>query len=186
MDARGKGLGGRMRDRSGFTLVEMIIVIAVILILVALMIGLIQVVTDKAYYTKTEAVVKMLDDACKSYKLQFNVYPPNDKGDSRCFHYYLGQERTIKLDKDSGIVTKRPPFIEFKTDMLDTTSKTPPDPKNPLPVIDAWGQKVMYKLPGQYNTKHVDIWSPGKNGKDELDPSDKNFDDVVNWIKIEG
>ncbi len=45
-----------MRDRSGFTLVEMIIVIAVILILVALMIGLIQVVTDKAYYTKTEAV----------------------------------------------------------------------------------------------------------------------------------
>lgn len=175
-----------MSDRRGFTLVEMIIVIAVILVLVSLTIGVIVIVTDRANYAKTEAVVKMLDDACKAYKQQYNAYPPNDKGDSRCFHYYLGAERKISLDKDSGVQTKRPPFIEFKADMLDLPANTPPDEKNPVPVVDAWGQKIKYKLPGQWNSKHVDIWSSGKNGKDELDPADKDFDDVVNWIKIEG
>jgi general secretion pathway protein G len=182
----GSGYGGRMSDRRGFTLVEMMIVIAVVLILASLMVGLIVVITDRAHYTKTEAVVKMLDDACKNYKQQYNTYPANDKGDSRCFHYYLGQERTIQLDTDSGVKTKRPPILEFKADMLDLPENTAPDARNPAPVIDAWGQKVQYKNPGQYNSKHVDIWSSGKNGKDELDPTDKNFDDVVNWMKIEG
>ncbi len=175
-----------MSDRKGFTLVEMIIVIAVILILVSLTIGVVVIITDRANYAKTEAVVKMLDDACKAYKQNYGIYPANDKGDSRCLHFYLGQERTILLDKDSGVKTKRPPLIEFKADMLDLPDNVPPDAKNPVPVIDSWGQKVQYKIPGQWNSKHVDIWSPGKNGKDELDPSDKNFDDVVNWIKIEG
>lgn len=174
-----------MSDRRGFTLVEMIIVIAVILILVSLMVGLIVVITDKAYYTKTEAVIKMLDDGCKNYKAEFNVYPPNDKGDSRCLHHYLGKERVKLLDRDSGIKTKKPPIIEFKADMLDA-GKVVPDPSNPVPVIDAWGQKVQYKSPGQWNKKHVDLWSSGKNGADELDPSHKDFDDVVNWMKIEG
>jgi general secretion pathway protein G len=174
-----------MRQRGGFTLVEMIIVIAVILILVALMIGLIVVITDKAYYQKTEAIIKMLDDGCKTYRAEFNVYPPNNKGDSRCLHFYLGQERIKLLDKDTNIKTTRPPIIEFKGDMLEE-SKLVPDAKNPVPVVDAWGQKIQYKNPGQWNKKHVDLWSSGKNGKDELDPTFKEFDDVVNWMKIEG
>lgn len=184
----GKGLrvlGERMSERGGFTLVEMIIVIAVILILVALMIGLIVVITDKAYYQKTESIIKMLDDGCKTYRAEYNVYPPNDKGDSRNLHFYLGVERIKLLDKDTNIKTTRPPIIEFKGDMLEG-GKTVPDPKNPVPVVDAWGQKVQYKNPGQWNKKHVDVWSSGKNGRDELDPAAKDFDDVVNWMKIEG
>lgn len=173
-----------MNGRAGFTLVEMIIVIAVILILVSLMIGLIVVINDKAYYTKTEAIIKMLDDGCKTYKAEYNVYPPNDKGDSRCLHHYLGRERVKSLD-GGGVKTTRPPIIEFRGDMLEET-KGVPDAKNPVPVVDAWGQKVQYKSPGEWNKKHVDLWSSGKNGRDEKDPATKDFDDVVNWMKIEG
>lgn len=174
-----------MKRHGGFTLVEMIIVIAVILILISLMIGLIVVITDRAHYQKTEAVIKMLDDGCKTYKGEYNVYPPNDKGDSRALHYYLGRERIKVLDKDTNIKTKRPPIIEFKADLLEE-GKSVPDANNPVPVVDAWNQKVQYKVPGQWNKKHVDLWSPGKNGRDELDPTMKDFDDVVNWAKIEG
>ena len=174
-----------MTRRGGFTLVEMIIVIAVILILVALMIGLIVVITDKAYYQKTEAIIKMLDDGCKTYRAEYNVYPPNNKGDSRALHFYLGQDRVKRLDQDSNIKTTRPPIIEFKGDMLEE-SKLVPDAKNPVPVVDSWGQKIQYKVPGEWNKKHVDLWSSGKNGKDELDPAAAGFDDVVNWMKIEG
>lgn len=173
------------RREGGFTLVEMIIVIAVILILISLMIGLIVTITDRAHYQKTEAVIKMLDDGCKTYKAEYNVYPPNDKGDSRNLHFYLGKERIKVLDKDTNIKTTRPPIVEFRGDMLEET-KTVPDPKNPVPVVDAWGQKVQYRTPGQWNKKHVDLWSSGKNGRDELDPALKDFDDVVNWQKIEG
>jgi len=174
-----------MNDRRGFTLVEMVIVIAVILILISLMIGLITTIMNNAQYKKTEAVIKMLDDGCKTYKQEYNVYPPNDKGDSRNLHHYLGKERVRVLDKDTNIKTKRPPIIEFKADMLEE-SKGVPDPKNPVPVVDSWGRKVQYKNPGQWNKQHVDIWSSGKNGNDELDPASKDFDDVVNWAKIEG
>ena len=175
-----------MRDRRGFTLVEMIIVIAIVLILASLMVGVINVVMSNAEYRKTEAIVKMLDDGCKTYQQEYGIYPPNDKGDSRCLHVYLGSERVKRLDQDSGLKRKLPPIIEFRTDHLDD-SKTPPDAKlNPLPIIDAWGQKIQYKNPGTWNNRRVDIWSSGKNGKDELDPAGKDFDDVVNWAKIEG
>jgi prepilin-type N-terminal cleavage/methylation domain-containing protein len=174
-----------MKDRRGFTLVEMVIVIAIILILAALMIGVINTVMTNAQNQKTAALIKMLDDGCRTYKQEYNIYPPNDKGDSRCLHYYLGRERVKLLDKDTNIKTTRPPIIEFKADMLEE-AKGVPDPKNPSPVVDVWGRKIQYKTPGKYNQKHVDIWSSGKNGNDELDPAAKDFDDVVNWAKIEG
>ena len=172
----------RKRAQSGFTLVELIIVIAIILILMALLVVAIQTVMTKAQYAKTEAIVKLLDDGCRTYKIEFGVFPPNDKGDSRCLHHYLGSERVVVLDVSVNAKTKKKPLIEFTANQLKQTAG-PPDAKNPVPPVDAWDEPIRYANPGRQIKNGVDIWSAGKNGKDELDPANKDFDDVCNWIK---
>jgi prepilin-type N-terminal cleavage/methylation domain-containing protein len=184
--------GGKMRKamgtdrrKRGFTLVELLVVIVIIMILAALLIVLIAGVVERARYAKTAAVVKMLDKACLDYRLDFGTFPPNDKGDSRALHYYLGRERMVSTQKvESGpeLKKKMPPIIEFQLDMLQIGAG-PADPNRPCPVIDAWGNLVRYKNPGFYNKRGVDLWSPGKNAADELDPMSQNFDDVTNWVK---
>lgn len=176
-----------MRKTKGFTLIEMLVVIAIIMILMSLLAVFIGSLTDRARYAKTRAIVDMLDKGCASYKVDFGIYPPNNKNDSRCFHLYLGRERLIQTqftDEGQSPVRRKPPIIEFKLDMLQYTGSGPVDPdRNPLPIIDPWENLIRYENPGQINSQGIDIWSPGKNGKDEKDPADANFDDVTNWQK---
>jgi len=176
-----------MSRRKGFTLVELLVVITIITLLVSLLVVLIANILDKARYAKTAAVVKLLDDACKTYHLDFGQYPPNDKQDSRSLHHHLGIPRKIvvqRSDVGGNLVTKKPPIVEFQRDMLGDAKAGFPDPmNNPVPIVDAWDNPIRYKVPGKYNKKGVDIWSPGKDGKDQLDDTLPDYDDVTNWSK---
>jgi hypothetical protein len=49
--------------------------------------------------------------------------------------------------------------------------------------VDGFDNPVRYLVPGKWNKKGVDIWSPGKDGKDQLDPNLPDYDDVTNWAK---
>ncbi|HLY74249.1 MAG TPA: prepilin-type N-terminal cleavage/methylation domain-containing protein [Planctomycetota bacterium] len=176
-----------MSRKKGFTLVELLVVITIITLLVSLLVVLIANVIDKARYTKTAAIIKLLDDGCKTYHLDFSQYPPNDKGDSRSLHHHLGIPRKITIQKNDvggNLVTTKPPIIEFQRDMLGDTKAGAPDPRtNPVPIVDGFDNPVRYKVPGKYNKKGVDIWSPGKDGKDQLEESVPGYDDVTNWSK---
>jgi prepilin-type N-terminal cleavage/methylation domain-containing protein len=176
-----------MSRRKGFTLVEILVVITIITLLVSLLVVLIANVIDKARYAKTAAIVKMLDEGCKTYHLDFGQYPPNDKQDSRSLHHHLGIPRKITTQKSEmggGLVTTKPPIIEFQRDMLGDSKAGIPNPMtNPVPIVDAFDNPIRYKVPGKYNKKGVDIWSPGKDGKDQLDDSLPDYDDVTNWSK---
>ena len=174
-----------MRKNAGFTLVEMLVVICIILVLMAFLVVLVVGVVDRARYAKTTATVQMLDKGCHTYFLDFNQYPPTDKGDNS-FHYYLGRDRYLKAQHTSGgpeLRTKKPAIIDFKADVLQLAKNAAPNPDQPVAVVDAWDQVVKYKKPGQWNKNTIDIWSSGKNGTDELDPTHKDFDDVTNWNK---
>jgi prepilin-type N-terminal cleavage/methylation domain-containing protein len=176
----------RRAGERGFTLVEMLVVITIILILLAFLVVLIVGVVDRARYAKTTAIVTGLDKACHAYFQDYNVYPPNDKGDSRSLHYYLGRERYVKAQHTSGgpeLKTKKPPLIDFNADWLQLAKGTTPNADQPVPIVDAWDQLIKYKNPGTKNPRTIDIWSSGKNGTDELDPLAPEFDDVTNWVK---
>jgi general secretion pathway protein G len=176
-----------MSRKKGFTLVEILVVITIITLLVSLLVVLISNVIDRARYAKTAATVKLLDDGCKVYHLDFGQYPPNDKQDSRSLHHHLGIPRKIitqRSDLGSSPVSTKPPIIEFQRDMLGDAKVGIPDPKtNPVPIVDGFDNPIRYKVPGKYNKKGFDIWSPGKNGKDELDENVPGYDDVTNWSK---
>jgi len=173
-----------MRLRKGFTLVELLVVITIIVLLLALLSVLIKGVVEKARNTKTHALILLLDKGCSKYKTELGVYPPmTGFSDSSCLHFYLGRELQIPTGRDKdGNVTgykKLPPVIQFKADMLSL----PPgqdnlDPsKGAVPVMDAWAKVVRYMpYPGKNNTTGVDIWSLGKEDAD-------SEDDITNWRK---
>lgn len=177
---------GRSRRARGFTLVELIVVIAIITLLMALLSVFIVGVLDRAANAKAKAIVEGLDKACQTYKLEYNVYPPDNKGDSRNLHFYLGGDRMVskgRSDDGNSILVKAPPILSFPTDWLKLTKGQMPDPKQPVPIVDPWDALVRYKVPGNYNKKGVDIWSPGKNGQDDLVDPGGETDDICNWIK---
>lgn len=176
-----------MSRKKGFTLVEILVVITIITLLVSLLVVLIANIIDKARYAKTAATVKLLDEACKSYNLDFGVYPPNAKGNSSSLHHHLGIERKITTQKQAmgtSLVSTKPPIVEFQRDMLQEAKGSTPDPKtNPVMIVDGFDNPIRYKVPGKYNPKGVDIWSPGKDGKDQFDDKAPDYDDVTNWSK---
>ena len=147
---------GRAR---GFTLVEMVIVIAVILVVASLALGLFASNLDETKRLHTEMLIQNLDLACKGYKNERGSYPPDGR-----FFEHLGKERIVPLDAAS--VTNRPPFMTFRKDQVDPVTSA---------VIDAWDRPVRYQAPGVRNATHVDLWSAGPNGQDG------DVDDVVNW-----
>lgn len=181
--------GEHMRDRrrqAGFTLVELIVVIAIITILMALLAVFIVGVMERAQNAKAKAIVDGLDKACQTYRMDYNVYPPNDKGDSRNLHFYLGRDRKIskaKRDDGSSILVSAPPILQFPQDWLKLSKGQVPDATQPVPVIDPWDGLIRYQLPGTYNKKGVDIWSGGKNGQDDKVDAAGETDDICNWIK---
>jgi len=64
-----------MRRTSGFTLVEMMVVIVIIGILATVLITQISGRADKAKVEATKAIVKQVADAAEMFKLDHNRYP---------------------------------------------------------------------------------------------------------------
>lgn len=174
-----------LSGRRGFTLVELIIVIAIVTLLMVMLVVMISNVLNNAKYSRMAAMVKTLQDGCASYRLDFGVYPPSTHG-SRSLHHHLGIERLISVQKGVGgdIKTSKPPIIEFSPEWLKDGGGVSPDAKaRPVPLVDAWETDLRYVNPGKWNKKGVDIWSAGRDGKDQLDPAHPDFDDVTNWNK---
>lgn len=125
----------------GFTLVEMLIAIAVILVLAAIGLGVYRATADDTRRALTEARLRQLDVACKAYKDATGAYPADGQL-AAC----LTKERTVAIG--DGLRSTRPALL--------------PDDA----VLDGWGRPIRYKAPGVKVVTHVDLWSAGSNGVD--------------------
>ncbi len=175
-----------MNDRRGFTLIELVVVIAIITILVALLSVLIVGAIDGAKVRSTRAFLQAVQVACQAYRQENNAYPPDDRGDSRCLHYSLGRERLLRKavsNGSGGQTVKASPFFDFPQGWLDLSMGQIPDPNQPVALVDPWGSLIRYKVPGFYTKTGIDLWSPGKNLQDDLVGPGGVTDDVANWIK---
>ncbi len=66
------------RVRSGFTLVELLVVITIIIILMGLLTPVVINALAKAKETRIQTEIGMIDGAIKTYKGNFGAYPPSD------------------------------------------------------------------------------------------------------------
>ena len=141
---RGRGTGGRGRG-GGFTLLELMVTVAIIAIIAGLTLGTLGYVNRKGAESRARAEVAALSAAIDSYKLDFGSYPASQ---AVLFAELTGQ----------GTVNKSKVFIE-PTPSMFTNNK----------FVDPWGGDYRYLNPGTDNVGFFDLWttSGGKTNQIE-------------------
>ncbi len=131
----------RARQSSGFTLVELVIVITIIAVLSGSGIYLIIGFIDDAKYQRVDSDLKALDLALKSYERNNYFKPPTQE-----------QGLQALVERPSG-----DPQPERWRAYLDE------------PMKDPWGLEYQYRFPPQKSTKKYDIFSFGEDGVESDD-----------------
>jgi general secretion pathway protein G len=140
-----------IHNRSGFTLIEIMVVIVILAMLAALVGPKLMGRTDDAKVTDARVQIKNIETALKLYKLDNGSYPSTEQGLSA-----LVSKPTVgvipKTYKDNG-------YLESK--------KVPVDP---------WGNDYLYVSPGEHGD--YDLFSYGADGA--KGGEGKNAD-ITNW-----
>lgn len=69
-----------LRDRAGFTLIELMVVITIIAVLAAFVAPQFLTNVDQANQTAAKAQIKLFDTALMTYKLKFKKFPSSSEG----------------------------------------------------------------------------------------------------------
>jgi len=144
-------MDGRNRHRSGFTLLELIIVIAIIAILAALVGPSIFQNVGDAKSSAAKSQIEMLSTALGSYRLDNDFYPTSDQG--------LAALRQMPTSGDTPR-NWRGPYL---------TREVPVDP---------WGRPYSYSSPGKANPTSFDLYTLGRDGKLGGEGEDA---DITSW-----
>lgn len=145
----------RRRKRTGFTLIEVLLVIAILGVLAAFVVPSFMGAGEQARIDAAQIQVSRagpIANALDLYRLHVGEYPSTEDGLRALW------EKPDSLDEDDRWTG---PYI------ADVTS-----------LIDPWRtNEYQYRYPGEFNTNGYDLWSMGPDKEDGTD------DDVTNWTK---
>jgi general secretion pathway protein G len=132
---RRRNAGGRLRDRAGFTLIEIMVVIVILGLLAALVVPKLIGRTEEAKKTQARVQIKNIEQALGLFKLDNGFYPDTSQG----------LEALVRIP-DAGRIPKN-----YKKDAY--LDRVPKDP---------WGEPYVYVSPGTHGD--YDISSYGADG----------------------
>ncbi len=119
-------MGRCIRNKAGFTLIELMVVIIILGLLAAIVMPRIVGETDKARYGAALAQMRILEDALKRYKLDNGLFPTTEQG-----------LESLVRRPTSGVLPRGWPEGGY----LD---------KQEIP-RDPWGNVYVYIAPGQHS-----------------------------------
>jgi type II secretory pathway pseudopilin PulG len=124
----------------GYTLIEMLIVIGVIMLLLATMIAATAHLREIARRNRTKALLEKILNGLEGYKLQFRFYPPDNfagNTGNKALVYFLTTPFRIVPAASNGEVYSTidmGPLIKFNQEELISGQ-----------LIDAWGRPLHYE-----------------------------------------
>lgn len=143
----------------GFTLVELLVVLAILGILMGLVTAGAQAARRRASLSKAKTTIAVLETAIAMYSTDMAVYPPTGN-----------EALTSALEDDPNDLDWMGPYMEFKEDELEEGE-----------LLDPWGQPYLYvSVNGgspSHRTRSYDLWSIGPDGDD----GGGTGDDIYNW-----
>lgn len=163
--------------RRGFTLVEMLAVVAIIVILAALVVGGMKYATEKTNTNKAKIQVALLSSAIEQYKIDTGSYPasqsPTGENES------ANLRKLLFLDaRDDPNKAKKMYLAQLEeTDKQGWITGTGDSAK----ITDPWGNEYRYRAGKAAVNQDFDVWSIGKDGKTQDDLKAKDsIDDIRN------
>ena len=150
---------GERRYNAAFTLIELIVVTAVIIILTGLVLSTVGYVQKKGARARAETEIAAMSAALENYKSDNAVYPPYS-GAAGAHALYQG----LSGDGNDAIGGTTPstgtPGSSGKSYMTFKPSMLSPSPPNAATrVIDPFGNDYNYLAPGTNNSSTFDLWS---------------------------
>lgn len=122
------------RSPAGFTLIEVMVVVAILAILAAVVVPRVMDEPAKARTAKVEQDIRAIESALDLYKLDNFNYPTTDQGLQALVSKPGGAD--LRNYKDGGYLRELP--------------------------VDPWGNQYQYLNPGQHG--EVDVFSLGADG----------------------
>jgi general secretion pathway protein G len=141
----------QFKNRAGFTLIEIMVVIVILAMLAALVGPRLMGRTDDAKVTDAQVQIKNIETALKLYKLDNGSYPGTDQGLNA-----LITKPTV------GVIPKN-----YKDGGYLESKKLPKDP---------WGNDYLYVSPGEHGD--YDLFSYGSDG---AKGGDGKNSDITSW-----
>jgi len=143
--------------KSGFTLIELLLVAGILAVMAAFLVPNLFKQGDKANVNVAKSAVGRsgsIATALDLYRVDMGVYPETDEGLAALFH----SSSDVDDERYDG------PYMRGTYPELN----------------DPWGSPFEYKSPGDVNEDGYDLWSLGKDRKD--DGGKEGSDDVKNWL----
>ena len=136
----------RWRARSGFTLIELMVVMVILGILVAAILPNVIGKREKANVTKAKTDIFAIENFLQQFYLDVGRYPTEEEG-LRVLYY----EPEDDADKWGG-----------------------PYPLKPIPK-DPWGREYVYRCPGVVTNMAYEVLSYGKDGEEGGEDEDADI-----------
>lgn len=164
----------------GFTLMELLVVVSIMIILAGLTMGVLSYVNQKQAVEKAKVQLGLLELALEDYYSENGEYPRGRNREGRSMTRYIVQE----LFPNS---TKKKIYLVELDDKNDTQNWREGDT-----IVDPWGTEYRYRANAGNSVYAAnpgfDIWSCGPDGiteagsNGEYDPeAAANLDDVRLW-----